>query len=121
MTSAITVDDLPGTCELTIYRERNWPITFTVLKNGVAMDLTDYEVAAQIREGKELDSTIVLTFTASHNDTGGVVTLITTKAVTKEISVSRAWWDLVLTNSSGYSRTWLEGKVTIKDAPTALT
>ena len=77
-----------------------------------ALNLTGSTFLAQIRKSHG-SSTVKGTFTASHDGTGGNLTLSLTDVQTAAIEAGRYVYDLVITDSSGTKTRVVEGIATV--------
>jgi hypothetical protein len=81
-------------------------------ENNLPYDLTGYTVASQIRKNYA-SSTATATFSVVHDDTGGVVTLSLSNAITADIEPGRYLYDVEITSGSGTITRVVEGIVTV--------
>jgi hypothetical protein len=79
-------------------------------------DLTGYTVASQMR--KNYASSSAITFNASHNNSGGKITIALTPDVTSSIEPGRYLYDVDVTSQSGTVIRVVEGIVTVTPAMT---
>jgi len=108
----------PATHNLTLFRDRDFSQVFTFKDgDGVIIDLTGYSAAAQIRAAKD-DDTLIVAFTIVVSEAEGEVTISLTDVQTLAIEQSKAWWDLVLTDTLGLRQSYVEGGVAIKGTVT---
>ena len=81
-------------------------------QDGVVYNLTGYTVAAQLR--KNYASSTAYTFTASHNTTGGIISLSLTNTTTAALEPGRYLYDVEITlTSSGVITRVVEGVATV--------
>lgn len=78
---------------------------------GETYDLTDYTVASQMR--KNYASSAATTFTASHNGSGGKITLALTSSVTADLEPGRYLYDVEITSPGGTISRVIEGIATV--------
>lgn len=78
---------------------------------GQIFDLTNYTAASQMR--KNYSSSVATTFTATHNNTGGVITLTLSNSQTETLEPGRYLYDVEITSSSGKKTRVVEGVVTV--------
>lgn len=86
--------------------------------SDVIFNLTGYTVAAQMR--KNYTSSVATTFTASHNNTGGKITLVLSSATTAVIEPGRYLYDVEITSSGGTITRVVEGIVTVTPGMTRI-
>lgn len=79
--------------------------------NGAVYNLTGYTVAAQMR--KNYASSSASTFSASHNSTGGKITLTLTSSSTATIEPGRYLYDVEIRSSGNVITRVVEGIVTV--------
>ncbi len=79
--------------------------------SGTVFNLTNYTVAAQMR--KNYTSNTAVTFSASHNATGGQISLALSAATTATIEPGRYLYDVEVTSSGGTVTRVVEGIVTV--------
>ena len=83
-----------------------------VKSGNTAFDLTGYTVAAQMR--KNYASTApTATFTATHNDALGQVTLSLTNSITAALQPGREMFDVEITSTAGLITRVAEGEVSV--------
>ena len=85
---------------------------------GNVLDLTGYSAAAQIRKTYSSSSTSA-TFTSSHNNAGGAVTLSLTDTQTATFGLDELQYDVLLTEPSGSKNYYLQGRLFISEGYTA--
>lgn len=74
-------------------------------------DLTGYTVASQMR--KNYLSSAATTFTTSHNDAGGKITLSLSANTTNTIEPGRYLYDVEITSGNGTKTRVVEGIITV--------
>lgn len=79
---------------------------------GNVLDLTGYSAAAQIRKTYSSSSTSA-TFTSSHNNAGGAVTLSLTDTQTTALDAGRYVYDLNITSAGGVTTRVVEGQAVV--------
>lgn len=79
--------------------------------SGSIMDLTGYTVAAQMR--KNYTSSSAVTFTATHNGSGGTIFLNLLNSQTATIEPGRYLYDVEITSAGGTKTRVVEGIVTV--------
>lgn len=80
-------------------------------EQGQTFNLTGYNVASQMR--KNYSSSSAVTFNASHNSIGGVVTLTLSNAQTEILEPGRYLYDVEITSNSDIKTRVVEGVVTV--------
>lgn len=78
---------------------------------GDPYDLTNHTVASQMR--KNYSSSSATTFTASHNDAGGVVTLSLDNTQTELLEPGRYLYDVEITSDTNKKTRVIEGVATV--------
>ena len=79
---------------------------------GATYNLTGYTAAAQMRKNYS-SSTAAATFTATHNNTGGKITLVLNNGYTALLEPGRYLYDVEITSSGGIVDRVVEGIVTV--------
>ncbi len=88
----------------------------------VAIDLSSYTFSSEIRLSPDRNSTLVETFTIDATEkASGIIYQTITAAELDEVTDRQAWYDLVFTNGSSQSETWMWGKVNFVNFPTQVT
>lgn len=85
---------------------------------GVAYDLTDHSVAAQMR--KNYASSSAYTFEASHNDAGGQIVLQLSHTITRDIEPGRYLYDVEVTTAANTVTRVIEGVATVSPGITRI-
>lgn len=80
--------------------------------DGLPYNLIGYTVASQMRK-TYATATAAGTFTATHNDAAGQITLILEKAVTTDLEPGRYMYDVEITSPGGLVSRVVEGTVTV--------
>ena len=102
-----------GNHNLTIDQGADFSMTLTVTQNSSAFNLTGYSVRAQVRKTKE-DANVAASFTGTHNDSGGVITLTMNNSVTKTLDEGEYLYDLEIHTANDAAVTRLiQGKVQV--------
>ena len=78
---------------------------------GITYDLTNYNVAAQMR--KNYASSSATSFTATHNSQGGQIALSLSNSITGDLEPGRYLYDVEITSPSGTITRVVEGVVTV--------
>lgn len=99
----------PAPWNFTMYQGDTFSFKFTVLEDGLPVDLSTAVVRAQVRE-TELDPAILATFTVVSTGADGVVQIELPAADTQNLISGQ--WDCEITNA-GVTRTYLRGTVTV--------
>jgi hypothetical protein len=86
--------------------------------NNAVFNLTGYTVAAQMR--KNYTSSSATTFIASHNNTGGKITLVLNSTTTVAIEPGRYLYDVEITSSGNTITRVVEGIVTVTPGMTRI-
>ncbi len=86
--------------------------------DGTVFNLTGYTVAAQMR--KNYTSSTAVTFSSTHNGTGGAITLALLPAVTAVIEPGRYLYDVEVTSTGGSIIRIVEGVVTVTPGMTRI-
>tara|TARA_Y100000004_G_scaffold158530_1_gene184864 strand:- start:1945 stop:2277 length:333 start_codon:yes stop_codon:yes gene_type:complete len=79
---------------------------------GNVLDLTGYSAAAQIRKTYS-SSNVSQTFTSSHNNAGGAVTLSLNDTQTTALEAGRYVYDLNITSAGGVTTRVVEGQAVV--------
>jgi len=79
--------------------------------NNQVFDLTGYSVASQMR--KNYAASVAVTFTASHDSSGGQISLSLNSANTANIVPGRYLYDVEVTSPGGIVDRVVEGIVTV--------
>lgn len=79
--------------------------------SGSLMNLTGYTVAAQMR--KNYNSSTAVSFTATHNASGGTIFLTLTNSLSSTIEPGRYLYDVEITSTGGIKTRVVEGIVTV--------
>lgn len=122
--ASVTVRDEPGACEITVVKGKDYQKSFAFQDStGAAMDLTGYTGYAQARTSERASSTLLLDFTVTHNDTGGIVTISADRDDTDPslIDNSAGVWSLVLVSPTDFAKTYIKDVIYFTDDPTELT
>lgn len=86
----------------------------------VAIDMTGYSIAAQIRLEESSDSTLIDDFTIDTTDIAtGVIYLTLTEVETAALNASSGYYDIKVTDTSGITKSWVKGRVEIHGTVTA--
>jgi len=80
--------------------------------NGGVLNLTGYSTLAQMRKTYS-SSTVAATFTTSHNNDGGTVTMTLGDADTLALDAGRYVYDLNITSSGGVVTRVVEGQAIV--------
>lgn len=80
--------------------------------NNVVFDLTGYTVKSQMRKNYA-SSTADATFTCTHDDDGGEITLTLPSSNTVNLTPGRYLYDVEMTSSEGVITRVVEGLVTV--------
>lgn len=86
--------------------------------SGAVYNLTGYTVAAQMR--KNYNSSTAVTFSATHNNAGGAITLSLLATTTASIEPGRYLYDVEITSSGGSVMRIVEGIVTVTPGMTRI-
>lgn len=86
--------------------------------DGSVFNLTGYTVAAQMR--KNYTSSTAVTFSATHNGSGGAITLSILPTITADIEPGRYLYDVEITSSGGSVSRIVEGIVTVTPGMTRI-
>jgi hypothetical protein len=78
---------------------------------GDAFDLTNYTTAAQMR--KNYASSTATTFSSSHNDSLGQITLTLSSNTTADLDPGRYLYDVEMTSNTNITTRVVEGVVTV--------
>jgi len=108
----------PGTYNITLQRRADYSITLQFKDSDeVAIDLTDWSVAAQA--WNQTRTTKFADFTVTYTDraTGTVALSLTDEQTT--LFPTTAYYDVLLTNSAGLKEYYLEGVITVSEGYTA--
>lgn len=116
----------PGRYDLHIQRGEDFSFSFTIDINSVTLDLTDASVYSQVRENdsraesKIVDFTCKVDGTAVTNPapTANVIELSLTDVETAAIAHDAGYYDVLVVDSSGNDKYYLEGRVTIHNSVT---
>jgi Ethanolamine utilization protein EutJ (predicted chaperonin) len=81
-------------------------------------NLTGYTVAAQMR--KNYSSSTAVTFSSSHNSSGGQITLLLTAANTISLEPGRYLYDVEITSAGGTVTRVVEGVATVTPGMTRI-
>lgn len=109
---------IPADHDIVIYRDRDYSKTFVVKDgDGVVIDLTGYEAAAQIRPLKD-SATLTQAFTVTVTPAEGKVVISLTDVQTLALTAGKYWWDLVMTDPSGLRWSYVEGTCFVKGSVT---
>ena len=108
----------PGTWNPTLQRRSDWSVNLVFKDSSdAAINLTGYTVASQIwnenRSKKFADLAVAYT-----NRATGTIDVSLTEAQTTVLPDS-AYYDVKLTNGSGKSEYYLQGKITVSEGYTA--
>jgi hypothetical protein len=88
-------------------------LNFTIATDGVALDLTGYTFAMQVRRSSNSSSTLLNINSATMNASGNVA--ITVSATTMNTVPPGRWvYDIELTSSGGQVTRILEGRFIVK-------
>lgn len=87
--------------------------------DGTAMVLTDWTVQSQVRQEKDINSSLIIDFTISIPDpTDGKVYLQLTDTQTAALVVDEGYYDILLTSDADFDETYVEGRCYIKNIVT---
>lgn len=86
--------------------------------DGTVFNLTGYTVAAQMR--KNYTSSVAVTFSAAHTNTGGAITLSLLPTITATIEPGRYLYDVEIRSSGGSITRVVEGMVTVTPGMTRI-
>jgi hypothetical protein len=111
---------IPGELDITIQRGEDFSLDFTVAVSGVNTDFTGATVLAQIRAGKLPTSTLIADFVGSVGVDNETLNILLSDSVTSGISesITKGFYDVLVTNAGGQDRYYLRGKVTIQGSST---
>lgn len=101
----------PAPLDLTHYRGDDFDLSITLKAGGVPLDLTGRTIVATVRDGRDMESALLATFTIVNADTltdDGVVQLHLDGAVTLDFPIIAAWDLKVLTGTS--PKTYVSGQ-----------
>lgn len=105
-----------GTYNITCYQGATYSETFTIKINDVAVNLTGYTAAMQVRRSHE-DTTAILTLTSGSGITlggaAGTITLTIAYADTEDLIAGQYLYDLEITSSGGTKDRLLQGTFTV--------
>lgn len=85
---------LPAVHDIQHYRGDAFYKQFKFLIGVTPEDLTGQTIVAQCRDGEELSSKLLFTFTVASIYTDGIVTLTLLPAATKALAADTYYWDL---------------------------
>lgn len=110
----------PGTYNITMYRGRDFDVTFTISDaNGTAIDLTGYTIKSEVRSKKNRDSRLMETFTVTETDlANGEFKISLTDTETDAISGNSGYYDVLITDTSDITYSYITGTVTIDNTVT---
>ena len=109
---------LPVGKNISIYQGDSFELAFTLytkLPNGdqgPAVDLTGATASAEMRATVD-SSTVLATFTCSHDDDGGRITCALSPAQTEALPASGGVWDVQVEYPNGDVKTYLAGTVAV--------
>ena len=86
--------------------------------DGTVFNLTGYTVAAQMR--KNYTSSVAVTFSSTHSNTGGAITLSLLPATTSTIEPGRYLYDVEIRSAGGSITRVVEGMVTVTPGMTRI-
>jgi hypothetical protein len=107
-----TIALLPARVDLKLYRGDDFGPQEFIWEQpaGSPVDITGYEIAAQIREDPDSDEVLAVFTCTITNPAAGKWTLELDGAITADLPRS-AYWDMQLT-SGGVTRTFASGRIT---------
>ena len=114
----------PGEYNFTIRKGRDVRVVFTLKDSaGSAIDLTGYTFYAQVRNRPKRAGTLLFSFTCSLSATPTDGQVIMTAADTDldTVTANTGYYDLLGVDGTGLERTYVEGKLTIKESVTVNT
>ena len=88
-------------------------LNFTIATDGVALNLTSYTFAMQVRRSSN-SSTALLNITSATMNSSGSVSVTASAALMSDIPAGRWVYDIELTSSGGQVTRILEGRFIVK-------
>jgi len=88
-------------------------LNFTIATDGVALNLTGYTFAMQVRRSSN-SSTALLNITSATMTSVGTVAVTVSAATMNDVPAGRWVYDIELTSSSGTVTRYLEGRFIVK-------
>jgi len=88
-------------------------LNFTIATDGVALNLTGYTFAMQVRRSSN-SSTALLSLTSATMTSVGTVAVTVSAATMNDVPAGRWVYDIELTSSGGEVTRYLEGRFIVK-------
>jgi len=88
-------------------------LNFTIATDGVALNLTGYTFAMQVRRSSN-SSTTLLSLTSATMTSVGTVAVTVSAATMNDVPAGRWVYDIELTSSGGEVTRYLEGRFIVK-------
>jgi len=110
--------------DLEIPLDRNYSLKALVRNKTTkaAVDISSYTITASIRASRDQDSTSIADFTIDDSEaSSGIFYRTLTAAVLDAVTAQEGWYDVVFTDGSSLSETWIWGKVKFIKFPTQVT
>ncbi len=111
--------DTPAQVNITVYKGVDFSETYIFQdSSGNRIDLSGYSFSGKIRETRELDGSLIATFSSDTSlASNGQVTLSLSSSST-DVDYAKAYYDVVLTSSLGASSIAIYGRVRFNDSVT---
>ncbi len=102
------------TVDIIINQKSSFQVTFAVLDNGSALNLTGYTTAAKMKPDFETPDSQAITFTtAVANAAAGTINMSMTPEQTANLQITRYVYDLTITSGAGFKTRVVEGAVRV--------
>lgn len=103
--------------DIDIDKGRDFSKAFTFQDDqGVAINMTGYAVAAQLRTEESSDSTLItpsgFTIDTTNLATGQII-LQLTEIETAALTHSKGFYDIKVTDTTGITKSWVKGRVAV--------
>jgi len=114
-------EEFPVKYNITIRRGRDLSLNFEYTDaDGVAINMTGYSIAAEIRATKARDGDLIATFTTVETSLStGLFGITLSDTITAALTDTAGYWDLKITDAAGLIETFAEGRVDIIETVTA--
>jgi hypothetical protein len=109
----------PERQDLNIYKGRDFSRSYAVkTAAGVAIPLTGYAIAAQLRETETRTGTLIKDFSVVVDEPAGTFVVSMNDTDTGGITPSAGFYDILAIDAAGNDNTWIFGEVDIHETVT---
>lgn len=109
-----------ATIDLVINQKDSFEVSFNIVNDGAALDLTNYTAAAKYKNDFSTPDSAAKSFTTTiANSVGGVISLALSPSETAALEMQRYYYDVAITeNDTGFKTRVVEGRIKVSGGVT---